>query len=88
MGFLGAMLLPFFIIYRFYRLHLRFTSTFSSTDRSLVLINGGIVFGLIGLGVSNIFDCIPIREGNLVLFILFGIVLAVSTQLQARDSYV
>lgn len=86
-GFLGAMLLPFFIIYRFYRLHLRFTSTFSSTDRSLVLINGGIVFGLIGLGVSNIFDCIPIREGNLVLFILFGIVLAVSTQLQARDSY-
>lgn len=87
-GFLGAMLLPFFIIYRFYRLHLRFTSTFSSTDRSLVLINGGIVFGLIGLGVSNIFDCIPIREGNLVLFILFGIVLAVSTQLQARDSYV
>lgn len=79
-GFSAAMLLPAWIIYAFYRLRLRFTSTFSSTDRSLVLINGGIVFGLIGLGVSNIFDCIPIREGNLVLFILFGVVLAVAAR--------
>lgn len=33
--------------------------------------------GLVGLMVANMFDCIPIRDGQLVLFMLLGVFLGV-----------
>lgn len=75
-GFLGVACFVCFIFYRFASLRIGLKGLGRNREFWCLCMAGGIAFGLVGLIVSNFFDCIPIRDGQLVLFVLFGVCLA------------
>ncbi len=85
-GLLGAISFLAYIFYRFYTLRISLFAYQDSKDTIRFVLVSGICFGLIGLIVSNFFDCIPVRDGQLVLFIYFGIFLALSNHSLRSDN--
>ena len=47
-----------------------------NTDIGEIII-GSIGIAVIGLIVADMFDCIPVRDGQLMLFVMYGIFLGV-----------
>lgn len=76
-GFLGVVFFVLYLYKKYKDLYIPLSYT-KQNDLNLpsLPLASGIIFGFSGLIVANFFDCIPVRDGNLVLFILFGIVLA------------
>lgn len=81
LGFIGFGAVAAFMLYIFVRWYAKKLPLngvhIAYKPRAILLCGVGI--GLFGLIVSNLFDCLPVRDGQIVLFLLLGIMLATIT---------
>lgn len=82
-GFVAFSLFTGYFIYALYKAKI----TFSANSNIWHIFIGGIGFGIIGLIVANFFDGFPVREGQLVLFVLYGYFLAYFRILEAENAH-
>ncbi|MCX2717304.1 O-antigen ligase family protein [Helicobacter sp. MIT 21-1697] len=77
-GFVGFSLFVGYFFYAFYKANIDFSSSaFMDTMGVNVrhIFIGSIGLALLGLIVANFFDCFPVREGQIFLFVLLGVFL-------------
>ncbi|WP_334086823.1 hypothetical protein [Helicobacter typhlonius] len=71
-GFIGFSLFVGYFFYALYKAKIDFRSNVNIQQ----LFIGSIGLALLGLVVANVFDCFPVRDGQLFLFVLLGVFLA------------
>lgn len=71
-GFIGFSLFVGYFFYALYKAKIDFRSNVNIQQ----LFMGSIGLALLGLVVANVFDCFPVRDGQLFLFVLLGVFLA------------
>lgn len=75
-GFVGFGLFVGYFFYALYKAKIDFSSKdFAHANMSFMFV-GSIGLAFVGLIVANVFDCFPVREGQLFLFVLCGVFLA------------
>lgn len=74
-GFIASMLFFSYFVWSGYRAKIRCSVYGRGDSKDIFIISMSIM--LIALFVSNLFDCIPIRDGTMVLFILLGVFLRI-----------
>ena len=73
-GFIGFCAFSLFFPVSMWRVKIALKA--KNTDIGEIII-GSIGIAVIGLIVANMFDCIPVRDGQLMLFVMYGIFLGV-----------
>ncbi len=71
-GFIGFSLFVGYFFYALYKAKIDFRSNVNIQQ----LFIGSIGLALLGLVVANVFDCFPVRDGQIFLFVLCGVFLA------------
>ena len=74
-GFIASMLFFSYFVWSGYRAKIRCDAYGKGDSKNVIIISVSIM--LIALFVSNLFDCIPVRDGEIVLFILLGVFLGI-----------
>ena len=86
-GFVCVALVVWVLLRNLYTLHIPLTHPHQARISPLrACMLSGIGFSIVGLVVANIFDCIPVRDGHLILFLLFGTMLALQYPANIQSS--